>query len=442
MKFYCRNFGCKVNLCETESVSALLEGCGFTAVENVSQADIAIINSCTVTASGDKRTLSAVKQMKKQNPKLITVLMGCYPQAFPKESAQLSFCDIITGTKNRAALPVLIKQFAKTGTAIRAVEEYSGRDSFECMDCGSFSKNTRGFLKIQDGCNAFCTYCIIPYARGRRRSMPIDTVKSQAKTLVDAGHCEIVLCGINLAFYGEEWGLSLYDAVKACSDAGARRVRLGSLEPERITEKLLQGLASIPEFCPQFHLSLQSGSDSVLRRMNRKYTSEEYGEICALVRKYFPYCAITTDIMVGFPGETEEEFLETLSFAEKTAFASVHVFRYSQRKGTKAADMDCQIQENIKINRSERLQALADKMSLKHHENMKNHVFSVLFEAEKGDGYHTGHAPDGTVIKIPEKNIKKSLRKSLFCVRIEESDAEYCYGSIVDSADNSLANPI
>ncbi len=439
MKCVYKNFGCKVNLCETECMRHMLEGCGFETAGRTCDADIAVINSCTVTASGDKRTVTYMKQLKKRSPHMIIVLTGCYAQAFPEEAAALSCCDIVIGTKERAKLPLLIKEHIRTGEKISAVSPHREKDGFELITCDCFKSNTRAFLKIQDGCNAFCSYCIIPYARGRRRSMPIDALKSQAEALVRSGHREIVLCGINLAFYGEEWGLSLCDAALACSEAGAERIRLGSLEPERITEELLLGLSGVKGFCPQFHLSLQSGSDSVLRRMNRRYTAEEYARICTLVRKHFPDCAITTDVMVGFPGETEKEFRETLAFAEKIGFAAMHIFRYSPRQGTKAALMEGQVSENIKINRSDALQKIADKMSAVHNAKLKNHVISVLFEREKGDGFHTGHAPDGTLIKIPEKNIKKSLRKSLFYVRIEESDAAGCYGTIVSG---SSANQI
>lgn len=432
-------FGCKVNTCETAGMQTLLESSGFETVTDSSLADIAVINSCTVTASGDKRVTNAIKQLKRRRPDVIIVLTGCYPQAFPEEAARLEYADIITGTKDRTKLPELIDQFLQDRIRICAVSDYSTTDRFECLDWECTERSTRAFLKIQDGCNSFCSYCIIPYARGRCRSMPLEKLHKQAKGLVSSGHREIVLCGINLAFYGQEYGLTLTDAVRACQDAGAERIRLGSLEPERITEELLKGLAEIPQFCPQFHLSLQSGSDTVLRRMNRRYTSAEYEDICALVRRYFPQCAITTDIMTGFPQETDEEAEESLAFAERIGFAKMHVFRYSPRPGTKAAEMSGQVPENKKTERADKLQRLSERMQLRHNKTLENRVIPVLFEREKGDGYHTGHAPDGTVIKIPEKNIKKSLRKSIFYVRIEESDAACCYG---DLADDSCANSI
>lgn len=432
-------FGCKVNICETAGMQRLLERSGFETAADSSLADIAVINSCTVTASGDKRVSNALRQLRRRSPDIVIVLTGCYPQAFPEEAAMMSEADIIIGTKNRSRLPELIKTHLQSRKRIRAVSDYVKDDQFECLDWESSDRNTRAFLKIQDGCNSFCSYCIIPYARGRCRSMPADQLEDCARRLVRSGHREIVLCGINLAFYGKETGHTLLDAVRICAAAGAERVRLGSLEPERITEELLEGLAEIPEFCPQFHLSLQSGSDAVLRRMNRRYTSAEYEEICRLVRRFFPHCAITTDIMTGFPQETDSEAEETLSFAERIGFARIHVFRYSQRPGTKAAEMESQVPENKKSERADKLQRLSEKLQAAHHESLKSRVVPVLFERERGDGYHTGHAPDGTVIKIPEKNIKKSLRKSIFYVRIEENDAACCYGSL---ADISTANPL
>lgn len=433
MLCYFYTFGCKVNTCETAGMEKLLTDYGFEITDNVCKADIAVINSCTVTASGDSRVQNTIRKLKKENPNIIIVLTGCYAQAFPEKAYKLECADIITGTKDRSCLPELIDEYIKIGKRICNVTSYGKEEPFEFLGYDSFSKNTRAFLKIQDGCNCFCTYCIIPYARGRCRSMPLYKLREAAHDLVNAGHREIVLCGINLAFYGSEWGGSLLDAVKCVSDAGDVRIRLGSLEPERITNEILYELSKIPRFCPQFHLSLQSGSDSVLKRMNRKYTAAEYESLCRLVRKHFPQCAITTDIMVGFPGETQEEFNETLKFAEKIGFAKIHVFRYSIRPGTAAAKMECQVQESVKTEHMHILQRLGEKLQENHLRSLIGHTVPVLFEREKGDGFHTGHAPDGTVVKIPEKNTKKSLRKSLFYVTIEENDAANCYGHLTDS---------
>ena len=441
MRCYFYTFGCKVNTCETAGLQQLLVDSGYTIADSPEEADIAVINSCTVTSSGDHRMLSLLRQMKKKNPELIIVLTGCYVQAFPEKAGQIKEADLLIGNKDKAQLPERIRQFLEKPSSAcntQGISPYKKDDPFELLPCETFAHNTRAFLKIQDGCNSFCSYCIIPYARGRCRSMPLSALRKQAELLVRAGHREIVLSGINLAFYGAEWGGTLLDAAECVSSAGAERIRLGSLEPERMTESLLEGLAGLPGFCPQFHLSLQSGCSRTLRAMNRKYTAEEYADICRRVRQHFPDCAITTDIMVGFPGETEEDFEQSLRFAEKIRFAKMHVFRYSPRPGTPAAGSPEQIPENIKTERMKRMQALGAAMQRAHLKSCVGREVLVLFEREKGDGFHTGHAPDGSVIKIPQQNRKKSLRKSVFCVRIEESDDACCFGQLTE---DSFANP-
>ncbi len=438
MRCYFYTFGCKVNICETAGMESLMKEHGYESTDTPANADIAIINSCTVTASGDSRVRSMLHRLRKENPDIIIVLTGCYAQAFPEKVMELTDADIIAGTKDRARLPEFIDEYIASKQRICSVSSYSGKDSFELLKYDRFSKRTRAFLKIQDGCNCFCSYCIIPYARGRCRSMPLDNLRKAAEGFKESGHREIVLCGINLAYYGTEWGGSLLDAVKCVSEADDVRIRLSSLEPEKITDELLSGLKNIKNFCPQFHLSLQSGSDTVLKRMNRRYTAAEYESLCRLIRMHFPNASITTDIMVGFPGETQKEFEETLAFAEKIGFSKIHVFRYSIRPGTAAAEMKGQIQENVKAERMRILQSVGERLQKKHFESLIGQTVPVLFEHEKGDGFHTGRAPDGTVVKIPEKNPKKSLRKSLFYVTIEKSDAAGCYGRICEG---SSANP-
>lgn len=430
MKCFFYTFGCKVNTCETAGMEHLMKENGFETTESPIDADIAVINSCTVTASGDSRVLSMIEKLKRNAPDIIIVLTGCFVQAFPEKAASLKNADIVIGTKDRSKLPLLLKEYIERKEKLCCVSEYERKDEFELLRCDSYSKNTRAFLKIQDGCNCFCTYCIIPYARGRCRSMQLSDLSEAVRSLVKTGHSEIVLCGINLGFYGMEWDGSLLEAVKCAANEGAVRIRLGSLEPERITDELLKGLSEIPAFCPQFHLSLQSGSDTVLKRMNRRYTASEYENVCLRVRKYFPECAITTDIMTGFPQETDEEFRETYSFAEKIGFAKIHVFRYSQRPGTLAAKMTGQVQERVKTERMRKLQQLGDMLQEKYLKMQAGRTVPVLFEREKGDGFHSGHAPDGTLVKVSEKNIKKSLRKSLLYVTIEENDGACCYGRL------------
>lgn len=438
---YFYTFGCKVNTCETAGMQQLLRSCGYGITDTPEKADMAVINSCTVTASGDHRMLTFLRQLRKKNPALIIVLTGCYVQAFPEEASRIEEADIIIGNKEKERLPELIQHFLEKPSYVHgvfSVSPYEQSDSFVQLPCDTFAHNTRAFLKIQDGCNCFCSYCIIPYARGRCRSMPMENLKEAAAQLTKNGYREIVLCGINLAFYGKEWGGSLLDAVQCAADAGAERVRLGSLEPERMTDELLHGLSEIPAFCPQFHLSLQSGCSRTLRAMNRRYTAEEYAAFCEKIRRYFPDCAITTDIMVGFPGETEEDFQTSLAFAESIGFAKMHVFRYSPRPGTPAARMKEQIPENVKTERMHKMQTCAARMQRAYLKSCIGRTVPVLFEREREDGFHTGHAPDGTVIKIPQKNRKKSLRKSIFYVRIEESDDACCYGQLTEDCH---ANP-
>ncbi len=430
MRCYFYTFGCKVNTCETAGIQQLLLSLGHTSADEPADADLAIINSCTVTASGDKRMLTYLKQLRKKNPALILVLTGCYAQAFPEEALTRTDADIIIGNHSRSRLPELIDTFVRTKKRILAVTPHQTHAPFELLPWCENERNTRAFLKIQDGCNSFCSYCIIPYARGRCRSMLLHDLHQQVQSLVQTGHREIVLCGINLAFYGKEWGGTLLDAVRCAADAGAERIRLGSLEPERITSELLTGLAEIPQFCPQFHLSLQSGCSDTLRIMNRRYTAAEYAAVCQNVRRFFPDSAITTDIMVGFPGETESDFAESLAFAERMQFAKIHVFRYSPRPGTPAAAMDAQVPEAVKTERMQQMQALGNKAQQEFLQAQVGRTVPVLFEREKDHNFHQGHAPNGIVIKIPQKNRKKSLRKALFYVTIEESDDVCCLGSL------------
>ena len=390
MNCYFYTFGCKVNTCETAGMQSLLQSAGYTIAAQPEQADIFLFNSCTVTASGDSRLRHTMRKVRREHPDALLVLTGCYPQAYPN----------------------------------------GAQDDFEALPCDTMPDNTRAFLKIQDGCNCFCSYCIIPYARGRCRSMKPDELRKAAAGFAENGYREIVLCGINLGFYGMEWSGSLAEAVELCAAVpGVERVRLGSLEPERLTEEQLSRLTALPQFCPQFHLSLQSGCDKTLRAMNRKYDSAEYAAICARIRRHFPDCAITTDFMVGFPGETDEDFRNSLAFAQRMGFAAMHVFRYSPRAGTRAAAFPEQCSGAKKTVRMEQAQKAAKAAKEAFLKKQIGTEFPVLFERERGDGYHVGHTSNGTVVRISAKNPKKSLRNRIFCVRIEESDAECCYGT-------------
>ncbi len=428
-KVYFITFGCKVSQYETDCIRDCFTNAGFTLADSEFDADIFVVNSCTVTSNGDSKSLYKVRKLRRNHPDSIIILTGCLPQVSSNIADICPDADIITGTKNRENLPALVSQIIDSRHKIVDVPEYSPQDLFEDIPCNSTDK-TRAFLKIQDGCNSFCSYCIIPYARGRCRSKPIDSLVREAETLAQAGHKELVLVGINLAFYGKEYGLNLADAVeKCCKISGIERVRLGSLEPEMISDDDLLRLFRQPKFCPQFHLSLQSGSADTLRRMNRKYSPDEYFALVEKIRSIFPDSAVTTDIMVGFPLESDTEFAESLAFAEKVGFAKMHVFQYSVRKGTPAEKLP-QIPKNIKANRADVMKALAEKLQQKYLSSLVGKILPVLFERETSPEFHQGHAPDGSPVKILRTNSKKSLRNQIFYVIIIESRGDYCLGEI------------
>ncbi|MDE5946406.1 MAG: tRNA (N(6)-L-threonylcarbamoyladenosine(37)-C(2))-methylthiotransferase MtaB [Oscillospiraceae bacterium] len=432
LKVFYITFGCKVNSYETECIKSIMKKEGFEKASEYKTADIVILNSCTVTASGDSRMISAFNKIKRENPNAITVITGCYPQAFPEDAKKLK-ADIITGTKNKHQIPEMILEFLTNQKNAVKIDSYNKNDLYDNMTCCEFPDNTRAFIKIQDGCNCFCSYCIIPYARGRCRSKSIDVLKKEVTKIAENGIKEIVLAGINLAFYGKEYNFTLADAVEiCCSIDKIERVRLGSLEPEMITDEQLQRFAMQEKFCPQFHLSLQSGCNRTLKAMNRKYTAEEYAKLVQRIRNVFPICNITTDIMVGFPQETDEDFNESLKFAESINFGKIHVFRYSRRKGTVADKMNGQISENIKSYRWHKMNETASESQKNFLKSRIGMTLPVLFEREKDTDFHNGYTPDYTYVKIPEKNFKKSLRNSIFYVKIISSTSDFCIGEIVD----------
>ncbi|MBO4878312.1 MAG: tRNA (N(6)-L-threonylcarbamoyladenosine(37)-C(2))-methylthiotransferase MtaB [Ruminococcus sp.] len=428
-------FGCKVNQYETRCIETAFSEKGFVTASPEEVPDVIVINSCTVTGYGDSKSLYAVRKLRRDFPDSVIVLTGCLPQAAPEIQAELPEADIITGTKERKRIPELAEAALKERRRIVEIPEYGGSDDFEVMEYRSELSegggHTRAFVKIQDGCNCFCSYCIIPYARGRCRSKPPEVLREEARRIAAEGCREIVLTGINIAFYGSEYGLRLVDAVEmCCRTEGIDRVRLGSIEPEMLPEEDIRRLSELPEFCPQFHLSLQSGCGRTLKAMRRRYTPEEYYSLTRLILRYFPEAAFTTDIMVGFPGETEEDFAESLAFAEKVGFAKIHVFQYSPRKGTSAADME-QVPESVKKERADRMKALAAELRRRYLEKQVGKTVPVLFEREDSGEYGHGYAPDMTLVKIPGKKEKKSLRNSIFYVTIEESSFDHCTGRII-----------
>ncbi len=426
MNFHIFTLGCKVNQYESQIIHEKLCNNGFKHTSIHTNADIVIINSCTVTSASDSKAVKMMHRIKRENPQCVLVLTGCLPQAFPDDQ-RFAEADIVLGNKSRNIVLPAIQQYLSNRVRMNAVSQHQTGDSFEEMSITNFSERTRAFVKIEDGCNRFCSYCIIPYARGRVRSKPIEQLKKELTALSEKGFKEVVLVGINLSAYGQEFNFNLADAIEtACEIDGIERVRLGSLEPERMDKETIARLANQPKLCPQFHLSLQSGCNGTLKRMNRHYTAEEYYEIVTNLREAFGNCAITTDIMVGFPGETDEEFKESLAFADKISFSRVHVFAYSRRPGTVADKADNQIPENIKTIRSKEMIDLTNKTANKFLLQQVGTVQPVLFEREK-NGWYEGHTINYTQIIVKSD---KDLSNKILNVKITGALENQCVGEL------------
>jgi len=435
-KVFFITFGCKVSQYETELLRSCFSEAGFAPADKSADADVIVVNSCTVTGSGDSKSVYAVRKLRKDVPEAVIVLTGCMPQAAPEAAEKVTEADIVTGTKERAKLPSLVLAALAEKRRIVDIPPLARDDTFEEIAYVPTDSHTRAFVKIQDGCECYCTYCMIPYARGRFRSKPLDDLRREVAMLAAHGRREIVLTGINIAFYGHREELRLADAVEVCCcTEGIERVRLGSIEPEMMLPDDLDRLAALPQFCPQFHLSLQSGCAATLKRMNRRYTPEEYASLVEQIRSRFPEAAFTTDIMVGFPRETEEEFAESMAFAERIGFSRIHVFQYSPRQGTPAAKME-QIPDAVKHERADRMKALGERLAREYMQGLVGRTVPVLFEREKSPDFHCGHAPDYTLIKISRKNSKKSLRNQIFYVTIEGVGDDCCLGRIASEDGN------
>lgn len=402
MKIYYCTFGCKVNQYETENLRQRLDGLGYESVQTPEQADIFIINTCTVTAQSDRKLRQTLHKLKKASPSAVTVLTGCFAQAFAQSAEQMIGCDIITGT-SKSEIPALLERFLKERERIVSIAKHDKNERFEQMQNLPAGLKTRAFVKIQDGCDQYCSYCVIPYARGHIRSKPLDELKNEVCTLALGGYKEIVLTGINLCCYGRDFndGTRLVDAVEAaCSIDGIERVRLSSMEPEMILDEDIERMSRLPKLCPQFHLSLQSGCDKTLKRMNRKYTCDEYKSLCEKLRKSFKDCVITTDIMVGFAGETDEDFAQTVDFVKQIGFEKVHIFPYSVRKGTAAEKFDGQVEKAVKESRAKELEQVCSQLRRQFLESNIGKTVSVLFEKEKGDGWHRGYTMNYTPVRV------------------------------------------
>ena len=398
MKFHCFTLGCKVNQYETQAMEQQLVGLGHKPSAEA-DSDVFIVNTCTVTAVADRKNRTLLHRLRREHPDALLGVCGCYSQISPEEAAKTG-ADVVSGSGGREEflqrLLALWREKEAGGVCRQdiAVDNALQRRTFECLPAGGMRERTRAMLKVQDGCNNFCTYCIIPYARGPVRSEPLDQAVAQTRALAEAGYREVVVTGIEIASWGWDLkdGSSFADLVEAvCAAAGTMRVRLGSLEPRVVDEVFCRRLSAFDNLCPQFHLSLQSGSDTVLQRMRRKYDTARYLQSVRLLRQWFPGCAVTTDLIVGFPGETEAELEESLAFARECGFAAMHVFPYSRRPGTPADAMPDQVPKAVKAERAARASSVAEELRRQYDTALIGSVQEVLFEQTE-DGFFTGHA--------------------------------------------------
>ena len=415
------NLGCKVNAYETEAMQEMLEQNGYEIVPFAEGADVYVINTCTVTNMADRKSRQMLHRARKMNPNAVVVAAGCYVQA---QGAKADDCiDIIIGNnKKKDLIAILDEHFAKIEEKEPQVEliDIAHTHEYEEMRVSRQAEHTRANVKVQDGCNQFCSYCIIPYARGRVRSRKMEDVLAEVHTLASNGYQEIVLTGIHLSSYGIDTGENLLELIRAVHQVeGILRIRLGSLEPRIITREFAEGIAALPKMCPHFHLSLQSGCNTTLKRMNRRYTAEEYYEKCELLREVFDHPALTTDVIVGFPGETEEEFRESKAFLEKVNFYETHIFKYSRRQGTKAAKMKDQVPESVKTERSNQLIALGKVNKKAFEDRLIGQTVEVLMEEEiqrDSETWQIGHTRE--YVKVGRKT-EENLANQLINVEIE-----------------------
>ena len=419
------NLGCKVNAYETEAMQEMLEKAGYEIVPFKEGADIYIINTCTVTNIADRKSRQMLHRARKMNPDAIVVAAGCYVQA-QAEKQEIDPCiDIVLGNNRKKDLITVLEEYQKNkaeDTCLEEVEDISRTREYEPLSLTRPGDHTRAYIKVQDGCNQFCTYCIIPYARGRVRSRTVEDVIREVRSLAENGYREVVLTGIHLSSYGIDFDgeRHLLELIRAVHEVdGISRIRLGSLEPGIVTEEFAEAIAALPKMCPHFHLSLQSGCDATLKRMNRRYTSGEYYEKCQILRKYFDHPALTTDVIVGFPGETEEEFRQSMEFVDKADFYETHIFKYSKREGTKAAVMEGQVSEQVKARRSALMISLGEKKRKAYEESFVGKEVEVLVEEPaviEGRTVQTGHTKEYIKIALEQE---EDLRNQIVKVRVD-----------------------
>lgn len=416
------NLGCKVNAYETEAMQEMLERAGYTIVPFKEGADVYVINTCTVTNIADRKSRQMLHRARKMNPEAIVVAAGCYVQA-QAEHGEIDECiDIVIGNNKKKDLIPLLEQYFQKREKENAVIDINHTKEYEELHLSKTGEHTRAYIKVQDGCNQFCTYCIIPYARGRVRSRSLESVLEEVRNLAAHGYREVVLTGIHLSSYGIDLkDTDLLRLILAVHEIeGIERIRLGSLEPRIITEEFARTIAALPKMCPHFHLSLQSGCNATLRRMNRRYSAEEYFEKCELLRKYFDNPALTTDVIVGFPGETEEEFEESRAFVDKVNFYETHIFKYSRREGTKAAVMKDQIPEQEKAKRSAVMIEMGQKKQADFEKSFAGKQVEVLVEEKvqvEGTEYWIGHTKEYMKVALQSEN---NLENQLLTITLNQ----------------------
>ena len=427
MRIAIYTLGCKVNQYETQAMEQELTRRGHEIVPFDGAADAYIVNTCSVTAVSDKKSRQMIRRCRKLNEHAVVAACGCYVQTHSDEAAGLGL-DLIAGTGDRMAFLDLLEQAAREKEPLTLLDDALHRRAFEVLPAGGMAERTRAMLKVEDGCVNFCTYCIIPYARGPVRSLPKAEAVAQTCRLREEGYRELVITGIEISGWGHDLknGETLIDLLEAVSDtAGEMRLRLGSLEPRTITEEFCRRAARLPNLCPHFHLSMQSGCDGTLRRMNRKYDTARFYESVSLLRQYFDRPAVTTDLITGFPGETEEEFAQTLAFIEKCGFAAMHIFPYSVRPGTKAAAMPDQCTAAVKERRAARAAETAERMKQAYLRGCVGQTYPVLFEQEKG-GLYVGHAPNYCQVGVRGEDLHNAVRN----VKIEAVDGDMLIGEL------------
>ena len=423
--------GCKVNQYETNAMIQKLIEQGYNIVEHTKKADIYIINTCTVTNMSDRKSRQMLRRVKELNPHAIVVACGCYAQVAKEELKKIEEIDLILGNNEKKEIVKYIEKYIDEKKQIQSTEDVMQTREFVDFGNVTYTEKTRAVIKVQDGCDRFCSYCIIPYARGRVRSRRPESVISEIKNIAKKGIKEVVITGIHVASYGKDFkeNYRLIDLLEEINIVdGIERIRLGSIEPLLIDEKFISRLVKLEKICHHFHLSLQSGCNETLKRMNRRYTTKQFEKIVELIRKNYKDAILTTDIIVGFPGETEEEFNKTYEFLKKIKFYKMHVFKYSQRKGTKAATMQMQIDGNIKEIRIQKLIELSDMNEIDYNKSYIGKEVEVLFE-ERKDGFYKGHTKNYILIYLPEKDIPKKIQEEIkdkvINVKCEKAEENY-----------------